>query len=494
MYRPLLLLSYAFNHAVFSDRAWGYLAVNWLIHLGCSFWVWALARILVGRGRGALFCGLLFALHPLAGEPVNYISSRSESLMACFYLGALWAYLQRAQQGWRHFSLGLFGAALLVKSVAITLPVALVLADSYRQGRPRPWRSYGPYGLVAAAYLGLIGANGFLYNSLGAPVRSSAQQLWTQAKAGPYYAKLLLMPWGLSAEHQFFVATHWGQAAVLAGLGLLGSLGWLGWKNRHRLWGFCLLWGGLVLLPASAMPLNVLVNERRLYLSLAGVAWLLGYILKETKPRLLWVVLPCFALLSFQRNYVWKSELSLWSDAVAKGPKMYRSQTNLGKALQLAGRDQEALAAYTRAIAIDSTHGDAYNNIATLLHLSGQTEQALLWYEKALARYPNRPEIKQNLADALGRVGRVDEALSHYQRALQLAPASGAIWNNMGQVLYDAGRLAEAENAFKQALRLMPKRPRTPQQFGQCVQPPKTPCPGLEPLWLCLGSSRGKPH
>jgi tetratricopeptide (TPR) repeat protein len=265
------------------------------------------------------------------------------------------------------------------------------------------------------------------------------------------------MPQRLSVEHQFFEAAGPQAAAVLA-LALVLSLGCLAWRGRRTLPGLVLAWSFLVLLPVLAMPLNMLVNERRLYLVVAGLAWLVGWA-AATRPRpALYLLLPLCGLLTWNRNAVWKDEPSLWRDALAKGPRMYRVQTNLGKALQLAGDSEGALQAYQEALRLDDRHGDAPNNIATILHQQGRLDEAIPWYQKAIERYPRHGEIYQNLADAYSQRGDLDRAVAMYQQALKLDPEDGSAWNNCGQTLYQAQRWAEAEAAFLRAAQLLPQQ------------------------------------
>jgi tetratricopeptide (TPR) repeat protein len=464
MYRPLLLFSYAANYAAGGYAAVGYVLVNLAVHLACSLLVWHLGRRLLGASGAALLAGLVFALHPLATEPVNYVSSRSESLAACGYLGAMalhGAGRRRPRLAW--LAPLAYAAALLVKSVAITFPAAVWLYDRVAgvpAGAPAPrGRRYLSYLVLTAVYLGVITANGFLPHSLAAPVRGPGAQLWTQTKAVGYYLQRLALPCHLSIEPQFSVSTSPEQAAVLAGVVLLASLVFLCWWG----WGlgvpaFCLAWVLLVLLPASAMPLNMLVNERRLYLALAGLAWLAGWLARRGGGRWLWAALPCLAVCTLQRNPVWASELSLWQDAVRQGPRMYRAQTNLGKALQESGDAAGAMAAYRQALAIDPEPGDAYNNIGTLLHLGGDASAAIGWYRQALARYPDYEEIHQNVADAWAELGQLDSATAEYARAVAIDDRNGSIWSNYGQTLYQAGRWAEAESAWQRAAVLLPER------------------------------------
>ena len=68
MYRPLLLLTYAFNYAVGGYEPWGYLLVNLLLHVLVSVLVALLAERMLVSARAGWVAGMLFAVHPLATE------------------------------------------------------------------------------------------------------------------------------------------------------------------------------------------------------------------------------------------------------------------------------------------------------------------------------------------------------------------------------------------------------------------------------------------
>jgi len=80
---------------------------------------------------------LLFAVHPVQTEAVTYISGRSVSLMAFFYLGSLLAYLRGRERGSRFLlylaSPTLFLLAAATKEVALTLPFAMILCEAVRR-------------------------------------------------------------------------------------------------------------------------------------------------------------------------------------------------------------------------------------------------------------------------------------------------------------------------------------------------------------------------
>ena len=66
---------------------------------------------------------------------------------------------------------------------------------------------------------------------------------------------------------------------------------------------------------------------------------------------------------TFMRNEVWRTHVSLWSDAVAKSPRKARAYANLGQALFLAGHVDEAISRYCEALALDPQYTHARVNL-----------------------------------------------------------------------------------------------------------------------------------
>ena len=134
MYRPLLLVTYALNYWVHGYEVFGFHLVNVALHTGCTIAVYLLGIYMVGHAPAAAFGALLFGLHPLQAEATNYISSRSESLAAFWYLLSLlfylrWRELLRLDSGRGIYlaSLVAFALALLSKATAVVLPFAFLL-------------------------------------------------------------------------------------------------------------------------------------------------------------------------------------------------------------------------------------------------------------------------------------------------------------------------------------------------------------------------------
>ncbi len=143
MYRPVLLVSYAVNHALGEYDQFGYHLVNLLLHLANASLVWLVATALLKRSEGALIAALLFVCHPLLSEPVNYISSRSSLLATLFFLLAFRVLIDACRRGSgprHHLLVTLFCAASLgSKSIAIVFPAvaAVYAATAARHGQSR---------------------------------------------------------------------------------------------------------------------------------------------------------------------------------------------------------------------------------------------------------------------------------------------------------------------------------------------------------------------
>ena len=80
----------------------------------------------------------VFAVHPLHVESVAWVIERKDVLSGLFYLASalVWMrFVEQPRRGPYAWALTLYAAALLSKSIAITLPVALLIWHWWNQGR-----------------------------------------------------------------------------------------------------------------------------------------------------------------------------------------------------------------------------------------------------------------------------------------------------------------------------------------------------------------------
>lgn len=488
MYRPFVVLSYALNFRLGELEPRGYHLVNIGIHLCC---VGLLVALLVHWGWGlaaAALVGCLFGVHPLASEPVNYISSRSESMATMFLLASTILYGRTTRpesRGNLWWSLVLFAAALGSKSSAISMLLILPMVEAARHGSSRAgnemglwsqvWRNQWPYWSVGAIYF--WGVRDLISEALlDTPVRSLSSQLMTQCKGLVYYAKLMMLPYPSTVDHAFGAAGDGATLVVwLSALCIVSVvyLVWCGIKRGDRSVLF-FLWIGAAAVPTVIVPLNVLVTERRLYLAVAVLMGFIVWQVREPLARrsrsLVALTLCVFVVLTVQRNTVWASELTLWEDAVVKAPASDRAHIRLGVAYRKLGRLNAAGAQFERALELQPLSAPAHNNLGNVRKLLGDTSGAESAYVEALAILPSYPEAMINLATLYNGSGKHAEAIGLFRRALELAGPRPEFLNNLGTTYLAMGDYKQAVVSFEQALAMRPRAARIYFNLGSALE------------------------
>ena len=456
MYRPLVLVAHAINYAIGGYNPLGYQLVNLGIHCFAVLLVyaillqWPLAPI-------ASFTGaLLFGLHPAQTEIVNYISSRSESLAALFYLAAFYGYMREKHA----CSLASFVLALLCKATAITLPITLMLyAWFYGNGLKtikRQWAYWLLSGTYILIYYSLAAANTGIERA--AQVRPLTAQIATQSKALIHYLQLLAMPVDLNIQQQFFVSDSPFELVPLLSFSLIASLAYLLMRRRPalRIFAFAPLFFVGVLLPVLLLPLHILVNDHRLYLAIFGLALALSWVAGRVRREYIWAACLLFAGLSVQRAQFWRSDLRLWQEAAQRAPLMPEAHYNHGYALHNAGDIEGAFDAYLQAVHLQPAYARAQNNLGAIYQQRGQLTEALHAYKAALNAEPDVVETLNNMGLCYARLGKTDEAMALFRRAVALDEQQAEVWLNLGLLYRDTRQMPEAAQALERALILDP--------------------------------------
>jgi tetratricopeptide (TPR) repeat protein len=231
------------------------------------------------------------------------------------------------------------------------------------------------------------------------------------------YFRMLVLPWGFTVDADFPVRAIW--LGVLAWLVLLG-LALLAWRARNRSQaGIWFLAGLALLLPSSSIfPANDLAADYRMYLPMIGFAGCIGLLLERARPLYLAAVFIALVGLSFLRTEVWRTEESLWADAVEKAPAKVRPRIQLARAVDPA-RALEILEQAQRMAPDDpeipSEEGRIYLGL-------GNPGQALVEFGRTLALTPRSADALNNRGAALLALKQRDAAIGDFKRALDLNP------------------------------------------------------------------------
>ena len=493
--RFIVGLSLALNYFLGAENVFGYHLFNTLVHVFNSFWVYGLVVLTLNTPKlkdrfkdpsvPAFLTALLFLCHPIQTQAVTYIWQRATSLAAFFYLGALVCYI-RARLGnnsFKYFNLCIAMTVLgmLTKEIVFTLPLAVLLYEGMFLGgigfetktRTVVWGILlgtmliipGTMVQADARTLGLVRPNNIYFKSSDPHETliqkwsrmsrtESAQKmprhefLLTQINVLRTYLRLFLLPVGQNTDYDYPRARSiFEPATFLSFLLLAGFLGWgIYLRKRYPLPAFGIFWFFLNLAIESTVAQENFIFEHRLYLPMTGLSVFFvvgGFEFFKNNPRrwtiLLCLLAACYSFLTYQRNFVWKDEITLWEDAVKKSPHKARPYNNRGYAYQKIGQWDRAMADYHKAIELRPDYADAYSNRGGLYGMKGLLEQALPDLDKTIALNPQHALAYSNRGAAYFQLDRLQEALSDFNKALEWNPDVAEFYSNRGAVYNKMG-------------------------------------------------------
>lgn len=469
--RPLLTFTYALDHRLSGPGPRGFRRTNLAMHVINALFLFGLTRQVKKLRPMALPCALLFLLHPLNSVQVGYVSNRSSLLSSAFYLAALWAFAhshRAIKDGRTDTSRSILTVALLAalyacglfsKAAASTLPASILLwAAAFGKGveekagdnRRAIFFAVGSTAaLLVVFFVYLLFRHAHSAYTFFPPARPLPVWEYAAAQTRVFwtYARLIAFPVHLSLEHEAWAP---GSASALLSANFILSTGGifllvavsLRYLRRAPEMSFAVIFSIIYLLPTSSVvPLVVLCNENRPYLSCLGLIWPLLILFENVRQRqprvalaVLSVIIALFAALVVDRASAYHTEESAWQDAIEKAPGLSRPHVNLGVVLAGYGRAGLARSSYSWALEIDPCQARALNDLGNLSYREGRWDRAEGFYRRALECDPGSVAAMLNLADHLIGVGEYEEALELLERAI-------AVWPDYSEALGRLGRV-----------------------------------------------------
>lgn len=148
--------------------------------------------------------------------------------------------------------------------------------------------------------------------------------------------------------------------------------------------------------------------------------------------------------------------LRVFDKAIQLKPSDGELWRQMGDALIQARRNSEALLCFRRAFELDPGHADAAYKAGHLLHGAGQVAEALEFLNPSLALRPENAQALHARALILNGLGRIEEATADCRRAIQLDPKNADTLGNLGALLRAQGDLEEALSFFDRSLKIKP--------------------------------------
>ncbi|HBG06001.1 MAG: hypothetical protein A2075_15555 [Geobacteraceae bacterium GWC2_58_44] len=360
-YRPLLQLSFWLDNRLWAMASAPMHLENILLHCANTLLVFCLARRVTAALSSSapssmvnsqssivppLLAALLFGLHPVNVEAVNWIAGRSDPLLAFFVLGATLFWLRWLDAPrWHDFggALLLFGAALMTKETALAAAaVAFLLALAW-PGKATPRQRAAAVGVVLSPALLLVLFALFFWRGVHSLRRFLSmtdldllQGAMDALTAFGFYARKLVVPVPLN-----FAITEVHPLHGLLGVALLPVLCLL--LLRRRLPGVLLISAAFLVLPAVLVAVQQVAwtpyAERYLYLPSAFfVLGLCAFFSPARSPGpaallLALLVVTAFAGLTLKRTMLWTDKLAFLEKTIASSPRLGSLYSQLGDVL-----------------------------------------------------------------------------------------------------------------------------------------------------------------
>jgi|HubBroStandDraft_1064217.scaffolds.fasta_scaffold10193_3 tetratricopeptide (TPR) repeat protein len=523
-WHPLTWMSHALDCSWYGLNPVGHHFTSVLLHAVNVLLLFLLLMWATRRPGPSLFVAALFAVHPMNVESVAWVAERKNVLCTMFFFLALWAYGWYARKpDWRRYLVvaALFAAGLASKPMVITLPFVLLLLDYWPLERARgadaeadktrltfSWSRLAIEKLPLLALSAASAVTTMHAQEAGGAVRTTAEVSFGARIATAIYAYAMYL-WKMVWPAQLApLYPHPGDSLaawqVLVGALVLLAITVFAWRFRARrylLVGWLWFLGTLVPVIGLVQVGEAAMADRYAYIPLIGIFVVIAFGVAdwaEEKRFGLWPAVPAaavlvvLALVTHRQIGYWQSNEELWSHTLAVTENNFVAENNLGGALILEGREEdahphfeaaarinprdpmsrgnlgiyfqnhhqlrEAVAAYEGAVELTSDPGllaQTYANLGTAQHTLGDDEPARKSFEQSLRLNPNQSNAWLGLGLLAQKQGKLDEAISDLSRSVELQPNAQGYFE-LGRTLAQAGRVPEALDAYQQALKIAP--------------------------------------
>lgn len=508
--RPLARLTLAINWYFSRGDPFSYHVINILLHVLTAFFLYLAGALLLAspRLKGkychhryfiVLLAVALWAVNPIQTQAVTYIVQRMAALAAFFYVVGIYFYLkgrlaQTAPGKFIFLVLCAFSfiLGLASKENAAIFPLSLLLIEAaFFQDLSQKRVRRVLLGIFTGGMLFTFAA-GVLVFFKGNPSKilnydmryfSPLQRVLTEPKILIYYLSQIFypVPTRLSIEHDIEVSTSlfhpWTtlpSIMIVCAFVVVGVL----WLKKYPLLGFAVLFFFLNHVIESSIIGLELVFEHRNYLPslflffpvAAGFAKLLDYY--RPKSRWLYLTLAGFIFClvaalgagTYVRNFAWRTEKTLWEDAVTKAPLSSRPWHNLALThYERIGQPEKAMVLYRKALELEQRNkyhkAVVLGNMAANFYYRGHYNQAFRYWKKSLEDTPRNPKNRFLLSLALIKLKKYHEAAGYLDQLIARYPHNVKALNLRGVILLLENNYEDALRYFKRCLQRNAWRP-----------------------------------
>jgi len=211
-------------------------------------------------------------------------------------------------------------------------------------------------------------------------------------------------------------------------------------------------------LPLVAVLVVLLVVSDRL-LSYGLDRWCAGASIKVQRVARWFgagLVVITLTIVTVQRNEMFRSDLTIWTDTVARVPGNCSAHNNLGRAYFERGRLSEAHAEFVSALQLPDCDAQVYGNLGKVLIEMGEIDAAERYFADIVAEKPRFWRAHEGLGMIHLRRAQWHAAVASFRRCVDNGYANADLHTNLGMALSELGELPAAASHMRAALVLDP--------------------------------------
>ncbi len=404
MYRPILMTTFAVDHAFWGNNPFGYHLSSLILHAANGILVFYLINQLFKHQLLSLFTSVMFAVHPIQSEAVSYASGRTDPLYTFFFLLSLIFFVK----GKTISVIIFFLLSLLSKETAIILPLILLLI--YHLLEKNNKRKTYKLVLLSATFIS------FIYIFLRLTVLNFANTLnfyqtgniysqnlsvrfYTFTKVFFEYLSLIFYPKELMIARSATVITSITDLYVLSFilLFILGLFLSIKFYKKDPLYLFSFAWFFITILPVSGIiPINNIMAEHYLYLPSLSFFLLIaklftflwqkfpGHTQRLVISLLIIAIIITLSGRTITRTFDWRNPIIFYTKSLAQSPENLPMRNNLAMAYSERNMLEEAIREYKATIEIGDIYPNTHHNLANVYKQQGKYKEAEEEYLKAL--------------------------------------------------------------------------------------------------------------
>jgi len=477
IYHPVFLFSLCLDFYLWQLNPFGFHLSNFIMFLLNILFIYIVTMRLFHEKFIASVTALLFAIHPVNVEAVNWIAARTFLLAGMFSFMSFYFFLCSGDMKNRYImyicSLTLYICALLSHPVVILYPLVIIVYLYYFRSN-RGMEKWGYKILPVIPYvLSLIAYVCILFFSHAERTRNLTDftvydKVFTGVVIFSRYIKLILWPCNLSILYTVNIAESFRDHSIILSFILLALflffLIYSFFKDRKLF--FPLFWFFIFYIPVSNtfIFLDFSMADRYIYIASFGIYLLFSLIchrllvrkteiLKLSIYGVLIIIISAFSVMTCNRVNVWQNSFNLWSDTVKKSPFYAHAHLGLGVEYVKKGMTDEAIREYEKVIELDPDSTKGYMNLAASYYAKKSYDRAIINARKALTIDPSLVLARKFLYDSY--MGKMKDMAGSEENFLSI---SGEVdkYKLLGRKFKNEGKKNLAINEFIKALTLNP--------------------------------------